>query len=213
MAGQSAINIGVTMFLRDQFSGPANRIKSSAKGIQQQLGALKQQQENLRYTRNLATGMAAIGVAGIRGIGQAVKKSAALNYELQFIQSITDATIEQQKQMADLSKDLAESTMFYAQDVAEGMRFMGMAGMDATGVLENIKAATYLAGSTMHEIGGKGGTADIVTNVMRAFNIGANQSMATVDKLTTAVTKSNTNIFDLGEALKYSASTDRKSVV
>lgn len=207
MVGQSAIGIGVTMFLRDQFSGPARRIKSSAHDMQDTFNRLKQQQDSLRHTRNLSAGMAMLGVAALRGVGSAVKRTADLRYELQFVQTITRATADEQKRMGDLAKYLGESTMFYSQDVAEGMRYMGMAGMSATEIIKNITAATYLAGSTLSQIGGKGGAADIITNVMKAFNIEAERSMEVADMLSAAVTSSNTNLFDLGEALKYSAST------
>jgi len=87
------------------------------------------------------------------------------------------------------------------------MRFMAMAGMSATETEKNIEGAVNLAGATKSLLGGKGGAADIMTNVMKQFRIGFQYTNDVADLLSYAVTRANTNLFDLGEALKYGGAT------
>src|SRR5690606_33256821 len=100
-------------------------------------------------------------------------------------------------------------TMFMATQVADGMKYMAMAGMDTESIYNNISAAVALAGATMERLEGKGGTADIMTNVMRGFDIQGTEknAMRVADVLTKAVIGANTNLWDLHEAMKYTVST------
>ncbi len=205
MIGGSSLGIGVTLFLRDQFTGPAQRIKASSKDLNAQMRRM--QEDQLRHQRNLNMGLAFGGAMALRGIGKQIKKAADYNYEMEFVKSITTATADEQKRLLSIASRLAGETMFYPKDIAEGMRFMSMAGMEATQVMQNIEGAVNLAGATMSQLGGKGGAADIMTNVMKQFAIDFKYTTDVADILSYAVTRSNTNLFDLGEALKYAGST------
>ena len=205
MLGQTTLGVGLTMFLRDQFSGPSSKIRTSAGMIATDFR--KMQEEQLRYQRNLNAGMALMGVAAMRGMGRAISKASEFGYEMEFVKSITEATLAQQLKLSNVAKDLAGATMFFPKDVAEGMRFMAMAGMNVPEVLGNITGAVNLAGATMSQLGGKGGAADVMTNIMKQFRIDFKYSTDVADQLSYAVTRSNTNLFDLGEALKYAGST------
>lgn len=205
MFGSSALGIGLTLFLRDQFSGPAQRIRNSNTAMQDSLR--RTQEENLRHTRNLNAGIALAGASASRYLLRTIKEQAKFGYEMEFVKSITQATREEATALGKQAMQLGQDTMFFAQDVAEGMRFMAMAGMSAKQVKENIAGAVNLAGSTMTQLGGKGGAADIMTNIMTQFKINAKYANDAADMLTYGVTRSNTNLFDMGEAIKYAGST------
>lgn len=205
MIGGSSLGIGMTMFLRDQFSGPAARVKNSARDLNMQMR--KMQEDQLRYQRNLNMGLAFGGAMAIRGMGRQIKKAADYAYEMEFVKSITAAVDTEQQKLMKTAETLAGKTMFFPQDIAEGMRFMAMAGMDAEQVLANITGAVNLAGATMTTLGSKGGAADIMTNVMKQFGVDFKYTVDVADRLAYGVTRANTNLFDLGEALKYSGAT------
>ena len=205
MLGQTTLGIGMNMFLRDQFSGPASKIRASAGMVARDFR--KMQEEQLRHQRNLNAGLALAGAAALRGMSRGIKTAAKFGYEMEFVKSITQANVEEQKKLRAAAKGLAGQTMFYPRDLAEGMRFMAMAGMEVPQILDNITGAVNLAGATMSSLGGKGGAADIMTNVMKQFKVDFKYSTDVADQLSYAVTRSNTNLFDLGEALKYAGST------
>lgn len=66
MLGGSTLGIGLTMYLKDQFSGPAGRIRNSATQLQAQV--MQMQQEQLRYQRNLHASLAIGGGMALRGM-------------------------------------------------------------------------------------------------------------------------------------------------
>lgn len=205
MIGGSALGIGVTMFLRDQFSGPAARVRSAAQMTSMEMRKMQEQQ--LRQQRNMYAGLAMAGGMAVRRMGRVIGSAAKFGYEMEFVRQISKSSKEE---MADMSKqaiDLGQNTIFFAKDVAEGMRFMAMAGMGYKEVSGNIAAAVDLAAAANLSIAGRGGSADIMTNIMKSFQIEASDSAYVADILAEAATSANTNVFELGEALKYAGST------
>ena len=81
-----------------------------------------------------------------------------------------------------------------------------MAGNDANQIQQMISGAAMMANATGMELGGKGGTADLLTNIMRIFKLeGQNAANVVGDQLTKAAMSSNVSMADLAESIKYSA--------
>ena len=86
------------------------------------------------------------------------------------------------------------------------MKYLAMAGNSAKEIDDMIKGAAFVAGATGMELGGKGGTADLITNIMRTFKIEASEAAGVVgDQLTKAALSSNISMMDLAESIKYAA--------
>lgn len=205
MVGGSTLGIGITMFLRDQFSGPASRIRSSAAATQEQL--MKMQEDQLRSSRNMYAGLAMAGGMAVRGMSKVIGTAAKFGFEMRFVKEISKSSFEEQDKLSRQAMELGQRTIFFAKDVAEGMRFMAMAGMGYKEVTGNIGAAVNLAAAANLSIAGRGGAADIMTNIMKIFTIRAKDSTYVADILAEAATSANLNVFELGEALKYAGNT------
>ena len=96
--------------------------------------------------------------------------------------------------------------MFMSRDIASGMKYLAMAGNDANQIQQMISGAAMMANATGMELGGKGGTADLLTNIMRTFKLeGQNAANVVGDQLTKAAMSSNVSMADLAESIKYSA--------
>jgi len=205
LGGGGTLGVGITMFLRDQFSAPAARVRTSAQQTTAQLRQM--QQDQLRQQRNMYAGLAVAGALAIRGMGKVVKSAAKFGYEMEFVKQISKSTIAEQAKLSEQAMALGQRTIFFAKDVAEGMRFMAMAGMGYKEVTGNIASAVDLAAAANLSIAGRGGAADILTNIMKSFKKEASESAYIADILAEAATSANTNVFELGEALKYAGST------
>ena len=93
-----------------------------------------------------------------------------------------------------------------SRDIASGMKYLAMAGNDANQIQQMISGAAMMANATGMELGGKGGTADLLTNIMRTFKLeGQNAANVVGDQLTKAAMSSNVSMADLAESIKYSA--------
>lgn len=210
MYGLSGSNlaIGVSLILRDRFTAGARQATASMRDMNKEM--LQAQREQMEMQRNMNAVGAGIGLMAIRGMKQWVDVGAEFGYTMNYV-----STIAEKKgaigfdQLSQKAKTLGADTMYTAFEVGDAMKYMAMAGQDTANIFNNIDAAVGLAGATMSQLGGKGGTADIMTNIMRGFSIEgtAENSMRVADVLTTATTSANTSLHDMAEAMKYSIST------
>ena len=122
------------------------------------------------------------------------------------IGAISGATENQMSGLSETAQTLGLRTMFMSRDIASGMKYLAMAGNDANQIQEMISGAAMIANATGMELGGKGGTADLLTNIMRTFKLeGQNAANVVGDQLTKAAMSSNVSMVDLAESIKYSA--------
>jgi len=205
VGGNTMIGVGITMYLRDEFTPNSRKISASNKNLHQSLRA--ETERTMRQQKNMYAGLAMSGVMGLRGIEKMVRAGSEFGYVMTGVGTIVAKNEKQLEALSSKAKEVGVQSIFTSKEVGEGMRFMAMAGMKYKEVLDNIRPATDLAAATMSSLGGKGGAADIMTNVMRGFNMEAGRSTEMADKLAYASLNSNTNLMDLGDALKYSAAT------
>jgi len=200
------ISLGVRFYLKDQFSGPVQNMKSSLKGMGDEF---KSFQENLRVGRNAAIGIAAAGLAATTGMYTAAMEGAEFLNIMKGVEAIAEGTVFQMERLNATALKLGRNTMFMPEDIASGMRFMAMAGQDVDTIDKTITAFTNLAGATMTTLGGKMGAADIGTNALKAFGWEAERSAQMSDILVAATTNANVSLIDLGNSIRYVAATSR----
>ena len=195
------------MVLEDRFSNQARESSKEIRRLHQEAKNITN--ANLNAVNRIATAGMAIGSAAAYGIGEAVLQGAKFIDTMTFVKAIAKDTGIDFSLLSQRAKTLGKDTMFTSQDIGSAMQYMAMAGQGTTEIFNNITAAADLANATMSELGGKGGAADIMTNIMKMFMIDSTEANSTrvSDVLTRAVTRSNTNLYDLGEAIKYAGTT------
>lgn len=142
--------------------------------------------------------LAAIGA--YRVAAGAVDSIADFEYSIAGVKSVTNATAAELEAMTAVAKELGSTTRFSASQAAEGMRFLGMAGFDTNEIIGAMPATLSLAAAANIELGS---AADITSNIMSAFNIEAARTTEIADALATAAASANTDITQMGEAMKY----------
>lgn len=204
-AGQ--LQIGIALVLQDRFSNQAREASASIRRLHQE--AKNVTNANLGAIRSLASMGAAAGAAGVMGLAAAVKQGAEFVDTMTFVDAIAEKNGVTLEMLSKRARTLGRETMWTSQDIASAMQYFAMAGMDTSEIYNNIQAAANLAGSTMSALGGKGGTADILTNIMKMFRIESTEFNSTRvgDVLTKAVTSANISLYDLAESVKYAGTT------
>lgn len=206
MAVSTLVGVGLAITLRDNFSGPAIRIGARSKELKSALQTLAAAQS--QYYRTLGMTTSTLTIASY-GLGRVIGAAAKYKYEMVSVGAVTQATAAQMKAMDKQALKLSQDTIFQAQDIASAMKFMGMAGIKAQDIMKSMPAVVNLAGATDTKIGGKGGAADIITNIMHTFGVASSETNNVADLLTASTVKANLNINDLGESLKYVGATAR----
>lgn len=100
-------------------------------------------------------------------------------------------------------RDVGLETKFKVTEVADAAKFLAMAGLDVDAIRNAIRpiADIALVGDT-----DLGQTADLVTNIMTAYNIVPEKMRNAADVMVNTFTMSNTTLTEIAEAYKYSAS-------
>jgi len=149
-------------------------------------------------TRSLFAAFFAIQI--FRGIVNTIREfeAAMLNVRA-IIKGVTDEDFERLNKKA---RELGGTTPFTARQVAEGMRFLAQAGQNVGDIMDSIEPSLRLAQVGMLDLGT---SADIVTNIMAGFGLEASRTAEIADVLAVVATSSNTNIRQLGEAMKFVA--------
>lgn len=97
---------------------------------------------------------------------------------------------------------MGQSTKFTAQESAEALNYMAMAGWKGTQMMSGLDGIMNLAAASGEDLGK---TSDIVTDALTAFGLKAEDATHFADVLAAASSNSNTNVGMLGESFKYVA--------
>lgn len=196
----TVVAIGLDIYAVNNFSGPAAEAGMSLKKLQSEFK--RTMYENLRVARNMYGGMAAAGGMLLRGMNSMYQNFIDFDYVMKGTQIVSQATQDQFRDLRGEALRLGETTMFYADDIANSMREMAKAGQPVEDILNNIGAAVAGAGSTMETL--NTATRAIISTLAQ-FQIPSENAMDVMDKLVAATTGAKNTMPQLSDALKYSA--------
>ena len=201
-AGQ--LEIGVALVLQDRFSNQAREASSVIRGLHRD--AKNAVQANLTAVQSYANMASGVANSIVSTLTTTIETGADFIDMMTTVGAISGATENQMSGLSETAQTLGLRTMFMSMDIASGMKYLAMAGNDANQIQEMISGAAMMANATGMELGGKGGTADLLTNIMRTFKLEGQQAVDIVgDQLTKAALSSNVSMTDLAESIKYSA--------
>lgn len=143
----------------------------------------------------------AIGVLK-EGVEYAVQVGSAFEESQSKVKAISGATADEMAQIEAMSKNLGRTTKFSASEVSEGFSFMSLAGYTATQQLSAMPGVVNLAVSSETDLAA---ASDMVTDYLSAFGLGAEYAGEMADMLAYAMSHSNANVEQFGEAWKNSA--------
>ena len=197
----------------------SNLTGESAK-LDAQIGALKDQQEQAANEANTfgAKSAAAFGAVqqaiAAAGIVTALKEitdaymecvEIAGDFEegMSNVEALSGATADEMALLAEKAKELGATTKYTAQESADAMGYMAMAGWNAQEMLAGMDGVISLAAASGEDLAM---VSDIVTDNLTAFGLTAADTAHFADVLAAAATSSNTNVSIMGETFKQSAS-------
>jgi TP901 family phage tail tape measure protein len=133
-----------------------------------------------------------------------IKLAADFEQGMANVGAVVGATQKEMQQLTGQARHLGRTTMFSATEAAEGMQFLAMAGFKTKQIMASMPGMLNLAAAGNTELAE---TADIASNIMSGFNLKASEMNRIGDVLAKTFTNSNTDLQQLGEAMKYAAPT------
>ena len=197
----------------------SNLTGESAK-LDAQIGALKDQQERAADGANTFGAQSAAAFGAVQqaiaaaGIVTALKEitdaymecvEIAGDFEegMSNVEALSGATADEMALLAEKAKELGAATKYTAQESADAMGYMAMAGWNAQEMLAGMDGVINLAAASGEDLAM---VSDIVTDNLTAFGLTAADTAHFADELAAAATSSNTNVSIMGETFKQSAS-------
>ena len=141
-----------------------------------------------------------------RGMAESIRTTAEYRTAMQYAAAVANATRQQTEQLGGVIRELGALTEFTASQVADGARFLAQAGFEFQEVLQALPGMLELAAAGSMDLGQ---AADIVTNILRGFNLEVQRLNEVSDVLAHVASTSNTNIVQMGHAFSYAAPTAR----
>lgn len=137
------------------------------------------------------------------GAGTAIMKLGN-DFEAQMsrVQAIAGATGEELVQLKDLAIQLGAETSFSASKVAEAMENLASAGFTVTEIMEAIPGLLDLAAASGADLAT---ASEIAASTIRGFGLEASEAAHVADVLAEASARTNAQVEDMGEAMKYIA--------
>ena len=146
----------------------------------------------------------AIAVAGMVAapLFGAVETAAKFEAAMSKVQAITRANGEEIGRLTAEARRLGETTQFSAQQSAEAMSYLGMAGWNTEQIIAGMPGLLALAAAGGTDLAR---TADIVSDDLTAFGLSADKAGHMADVFAVTATRTNTNVEMIGETMKYAA--------
>ncbi|AQW85496.1 phage tail tape measure protein, TP901 family [Campylobacter pinnipediorum subsp. caledonicus] len=118
------------------------------------------------------------------------------------VKALSGANTDEFEKLKQTAKDLGASTTFSAQEVAEGMQFLSMAGFKANETVQTMPGLLALASAGATDLAT---TSDIASNILTGFGLKASEMGRVADVMALAMRTSNVDTAKLGDTMKYVA--------
>lgn len=204
------LNIALILKLVDQATGPARAVTNSLR----QIGAVTEQTgragvawANEQLAANQARRSALMGEAfGIAALAGSLAASLrpAIDFEraMAEVAAVARADDEELARLTETARELGATTPWAASEAAAGMKFLAMAGFEASETIDAMPGMLQLASAGAIDLAR---ASDIASNILTGFGMQAGEMGYLGDVLTNTFTSSNTDLGMLGETMKYVA--------
>ena len=188
--------------------GVNKTIKSSGDEVGKAGGLFGKFGQDVKAGLSMGFGISTVGMVTSaidmvkNGIVQTIQTTANFEQSMANVKAITGATGAEFETMTNLARELGATTMMSAQESADAMAFLGMAGWRTSEMMAGLPAILDLTVASGREFSM---VADIVSDNLTAFGMTASQATEYSDALAYAMSNANVNMDTLGESLKYIA--------
>jgi len=152
---------------------------------------------------NFFSGLADAAEAMARFAADSVRVGAGFDASMSKVGAISGATADEFDTLRELAREAGASTQYTAQEAADALTYMAMAGWKTEQMTSGLSGILDLAAASGEDLAR---TSDIVTDALTAFGMKAEESGHFADILAAASSNSNTNVSMMGETFKYAAS-------
>lgn len=146
----------------------------------------------------LGAGLAATGTAMV-GFGvKSVMTGQQFDKAMSQVAATMGVTSDEVQELRDFAKEMGATTVFTANQSAEALNYMALAGYDAEMSMRMLPNVLNLAAAGNMDLAR---ASDMVTDAQSALGLTAQETNAMVDQMARAASRSNTSVEQLGDAM------------
>ena len=176
------------------------RIAGVEKAHAKSIKLLKRESDAFKQSMTRLASAATVAFAAVAG--KALSMAAGYDAAMRSVQAKTQASAEDMKLLTAQSREMGRTTVHSATEAARGQAFLAQAGFEVHEVLAALPGTLNLA--TAGELG-LAEAADIASNVLTGFALNVSEADRVADVLALTANSANTNVQQMGDAMKYVA--------
>ena len=198
ISSRNLVEVGISMVLQDQFSAKSQQIADSFSSMMYQIRtASSAAYSTFQPVLDMGTGI-------LKGFNTTFQEFAEVNNEMFLVGKMSQASAAQVENLTKYIRDINLEVPLTASDLSSAARYLAMAGNSAEDIQNLIRPVAQLSSVLGIAAGGQGGTADMLTNIMKMFQLSTTTATSVADDLFSAVTNANISLNQLQDAIKYS---------
>lgn len=201
LGSSSTLGLGIIIKLDDQFTKAADKVASS-------LGDIDAIVESFSRMESFGESMANFGSNIIRGLSGSVREFAKFEDVMNSVKVIAGdqgLTSESFAAMNAQVKELGENYGILPDAVGRAQLELAKAGIKPAEIMRMTEATMALGAATDTAVEGVGGAAEMLVNVMQAFNATAAEADKYAALMTSAANQSTIDVKDLYQSMRYAA--------
>ncbi|WP_300268728.1 phage tail tape measure protein, partial [Microbacterium sp.] len=148
----------------DQLSGRLRQFGNEGAATQRSFG--ESIIANEQHIRAVGQTMLGAGAVITGGFGLALNSAASFEQKMNRVKALSNATGEEFELLRDRALEQGKATVFSANEAADALAFLSMAGFDVQSQYEALPGVLNLAAAAQMDLGR---AADISSNILTAF--------------------------------------------
>jgi TP901 family phage tail tape measure protein len=146
-------------------------------------------------------GMLVAGGIIAYGFTKAVGAAAEFERKMDYFGAVTDTNSKKMQKLSKFTLQVAQDTIYSANEIADGFVELGKAGVNADQIMRGVgRAMAYLGAAADIPLPE---AAQIITSAVAQFELGGKEAIHVADLLAGAANASIADVTDIGYALKY----------
>lgn len=178
----------------------AKRASSRVRIMGERMDSIGGKMRSVGSSVAMTSGIAFGGLAMV--MKDAVQVGIDFEKQMSKVKAISGGSAAEVSKLREQAKELGATTVFTASQAADAQGFLAMAGFKVNDIYDAMPGMLSLAAAGQLELGA---AADITSNIMSAFALKAKESGHASDVIAYAAANANTNVEQMGEAMKFLA--------
>ena len=183
----------------------AGRLKITANGFEEVAASVEKQKRGLQHLLPHVFAVTAAYMSmrtALRGFVEMARTGIDFEHQMAIVGSITRATAMEFEALEQAAIQAGESTVWTASEAADALKYLGMAGFQAAEAIKALPGVLDLALIGSMDLGR---ATDITSDTLVALGMQVEEIDRVVDVFTGTITRTNTNIEMMGQAMKFTA--------